>query len=403
MPWRETSSVDQRVQFIADYLTQSFSLAELCRRYGISRPTAYAVIARYEAAGAAGLMPQSRRPHTSPHATPGDVVEALIRLRARRPTWGPVKLLAALRRRAPDRPWPAPSTAGAILKRHGLVVPVRRRPRIPVAPRPLTTAATPNAVWTIDFKGEFLTRDGRWCYPLTLMDACSRYLLACQALAAPRSALVRPVLERAFQEFGLPARIRSDNGVPFAGPNVLARLSRLAVWWIRLGILPELIQPGCPAQNGRHERMHRTLKRETTRPPAGNRGAQQRRFTDFRREYNDERPHAALEMFTPAMVYVPSARPLPAALPALEYPAHFECRRVASDGGIKWRNVEINVTSVLQGEVIGCEEIADGEWALYFGPVRLGTLSERFRRVCPNGHHHGGRAPASPSPADAKS
>jgi hypothetical protein len=257
-------------------------------------------------------------------------------------------------------------------------------------------------VWTIDFKGEFRTRDGVWCYPLTLMDACTRYLLACTALAAPRSTPTRRVLEQTFREFGLPQRIRSDNGVPFAGPTTLARLSRLSVWWIHLGIVPELIQPGRPAQNGRHERMHRTLKQQTTRPPAGNRMAQQRRFVAFRREYNEERPHAALRPLTPAMAYVPSARSLPATLPPVVYPGHFAVRRVTSNGCMKWRNTVVSVSSVLMGEEVGCEEIGDGEWGIYFGPVRLGTLDERQRRIRPYVPDHGGASPAHAGSPDHK-
>jgi putative transposase len=379
--WRERSSMDERVQFVADYLTGGFTVTELCRRYGVSRPTGYQLIARYEAEGASGLLPRSRRPHTSPQTLAPAVAAAIVRLREKHPDWGPVKLIDALRLRAPTQTWPAASTAGALLKARGLIADRRRR-RPPVASRRPTTAMdTPNAVWTIDFKGEFRTQDAVWCYPLTVMDGCSRYLLACQALAAPRSQPTRAVLERVFREFGLPERIRSDNGVPFAGPTALARLSRLSVWWIRLGIVPELIEPGCPAQNGRHERMHRTLKRGTARPPAGNRAAQQRRFVAFRREYNDERPHAALGAVPPALVYVPSERVLPARVAPVTYPGHFDVRHVVSNGCIKWRNRWVSVSAVLVHEDVGLEELDDGLWGVYFGPVRLGTLDERRGRI----------------------
>src|SRR5580765_3207125 len=264
--------MDERVQFVADFLTGGYSMSELCRRYNVSRPTGYALIERYERAqGPAGLLPQSRRPHTSPHATAPSEVAAIVACRRRHPDWGPRKILDHLRLRAPDRPWPAPSTAGAILKRQGWVTARRQRRLIAPSMRPLTAMAEPNDVWTIDFKGQFRTRDGQWCYPLTVMDGASRYLLACVGLVGARSAPTRAVLERLFREYGLPRRIRSDNGVPFAGPTTLARLSVLSVSWIRLGIVPELIQPGCPAQNGRHERMHRTLKARTARPPAASR------------------------------------------------------------------------------------------------------------------------------------
>ena len=240
--------MDERVRFVADYLSGAFTMTDLCRRYGVSRPTGYQLVERYEASGAAGLTPRSRRPHTHPQTMSSAIAAAIVALRHKHPDWGPVKLLDRLRRQAPDQPWPAASTAGALLNARGLIG-ARRRRRPPAASsRPPSAMSAPNAVWTIDFKGEFLTRDALWCYPLTVMDGCTRYLLACRALAGPRTAPTRAVLTELFREYGLPQRIRSDNGVPFAGPTALARLSRLSVWWIHLGIVPELIQPGCPAQ-----------------------------------------------------------------------------------------------------------------------------------------------------------
>lgn len=382
--------MDERMGFVADYLSGGFTMTELCERYHVSRPTGYALVARYQQEGPAGLVARSRRPHCTPAATPVAVARAVVALRRGHPDWGPVKLRDRLALRAPDQPWPAPSTIGALLKREGLVSRRRRRREIPSAPRPATTMDTPNAVWTIDYKGEFRTGDGHWCYPLTLMDGCSRYLLACAALPHPRLQPTRAVLERTFREYGLPACIRSDNGHPFAAPRALARLSRLAVWWIRLGIVPELIQPGCPAQNGRHERMHRTLKRATTHPPASTRVTQQRRFRAFVREYNEDRPHAALGGLTPSMIYAPSTRPWTGGVPPVTYPAHFEVRRVNGSGAMKWRNRVVSVSLVLTGEEIGLEERADGEWAVYFGPARLGILDERLGRIQPVSHDHGG-------------
>jgi transposase InsO family protein len=386
--------MDERVRFVADYLTGTFTMTALCERYGVSRPTGYQLLARYDAEGAAGLAERSRRPHTPPQATPTALVEAIVALRRKHSDWGPVKLLDWLRRHAPDRPWPAASTAGARLKAHGLVAARRRRrDRTPTA-RPVSVMSEPNAVWTIDFKGEFRTRDAVWCYPLTVMDGCTRYLLACRGLAAPRTTPTRAVLEELFRTYGLPHRMRSDNGVPFAGPTALARLSRLSVWWIRLGIVPERIQPGCPAQNGRHERMHRTLKRATARPPAGNRAAQQRRFGVFQREYNEDRPHAALGALTPGMLYVPSSRALPIVLPPMVYPGHFDVRRVKNNGCISWHTRPVSMSHALIGEDVGLEEIDDGVWAVFFGPVRLGTFDERLGRVHPVGRLHAGRASA---------
>lgn len=238
----------------------------------------------------------------------------------------------------------------------------------------------PNAVWCADFKGQFKTGDGRYCYPLTVTDGYSRYLLACQGLRTTATAQAKPVFARLFQEFGLPQRIRTDNGVPFA-TNTLARLSSLSAWWVRLGVLPDLIEPGKPQQNGRHERMHRTLKAETIRPAAASLAAQQRRFNRFRAEFNHERPHEALDQQTPASCYVPSARPMPRKLPALEYPDRFEVRLVSANGGIRWNKHWINVSLVCAGEYVGFEEIDDGIWNVYFGPLKLGRLLEQHLRI----------------------
>jgi hypothetical protein len=238
----------------------------------------------------------------------------------------------------------------------------------------------PNAVWTADFKGEFKTRDGVYCYPLTVCDGYSRALLACRGLPSTRTAGARPVFERLFREHGLPARIRSDNGVPFA-TIALGRLSALSAWWLRLGILPDLIEPSSPQQNGAHERMHRTLKAEATRPPTASMAAQQRVFDRFRREYNEERPHEALGQVTPASRYAPSPRPYPARLPPLEYPAHWEVRRVSRNGGVRWYDAWVNVSHVLAEEYVGFEEVDAGVWNVAFGPLVLGRFDERTLKI----------------------
>jgi hypothetical protein len=240
--------------------------------------------------------------------------------------------------------------------------------------------AAPNDTWTADFKGHFKTRNGCYCYPLTLADGCSRYLLECQALRSTEIVLAKPVFLRAFREYGLPDRIRTDNGVPFA-TTALGRLSTLSVWWIRLGILPELIEPASPQQNGRHERMHKTLKAETTRPPAATLQAQQVRFNRFRQEFNAERPHEALDQDTPASHYRPSRRTLPSRLPSIEYPGHFEVRLVSRNSGIRWKKHWVCVTHTLAGEHVGLEEVDDGLWDVYFGPVKLGRMDERRLRI----------------------
>src|SRR6185436_2359028 len=285
--------------------------------------------------------------------------------------------------------------------------PRRRRPRPGHPGKPQTPMAAPNTVWTIDFKGHFRTQDGIYCYPLTVVDGFSRYLLACKGLPHPSHDGVYRTLERTFREYGLPEILRSDNGAPFAS-QAIRRLSRLAVWWIRLGIAPELIEPSHPEQNGRHERFHRTLKDGTARPSRAILVCQQRRFDHFRHEYNHERPHRALEGDSSAMRYVASPRPYPAKPPQVEYPAHFEVRRVSRNGGIRWKHTSliatnngwVNVSSVLAEEYVGLEEIADGVWSMYFGPVLLGRFDERTKRLYGNLRSTKTTTPLSPMSSD---
>lgn len=300
MPWNETSPMDQRTQFIADYLRDTLTVTELCQLYGISRKTAYKWIDRYLRHGPAGLEERSRRPRHSPNETAPEIVAAFLEARRRHPSWGAKKLLTLVHKRHPRWDLPGRSTVCDILSRNGMVPKKRQRRRLGHPGKPTSTILAPNDVWSADFKGQFKTGDGIYCYPLTVTDGYSRYLLGCQALYSTAVAGAKPVFTRLFKEYGLPQRIRTDNGVPFA-TNTLARLSALSAWWVRLGVLPELIEPGKPQQNGRHERMHRTLKAEATRPPAGNLAAQQRKFNRFRAEYNEERPHEALDQQTPAI------------------------------------------------------------------------------------------------------
>jgi putative transposase len=376
MPWSEMSPMDQRLRFIADAEKRLFTVTELCRRYGVSRKTGYKWLARYEEEGPFGLYERSRRPQRCPHRTPEGIVEAILETRRRHPRWGAKKLLKLVQKKHPRWTLPARSTVCDILMRYGMIA-KRRRPRRPGHPgRPTTTMCAPNMVWTADFKGHFKTRDGRYCYPLTIADGFSRYLLACKGLRNPDLPATRPVFARVFREYGLPRIIRTDNGAPFA-TTAIARLSRLSVWWIRLGIYPELIEPGHPEQNPRHERMHRDLKSETTRPPAATLRTQQRRFNDFRNEYNHVRPHEALNQETPASFYDPSQRAFPERLPPVEYPDHFEVRRVSTNGGIRWNSAWVNVSHVLGGEYVALEEIDSGLWTVYFGPLELGRFHER--------------------------
>jgi len=393
MPWLEMSRMDQRKQCIADVHRGLQSVTELADHFAISRKTAYTWIDRHEQHGASGLTDRSRRPRSCPHETPQPMTDGVLEVRRHHPRWGAKKLLRMLRRKHPNEAWPARSTVCDLRKRHDLVPKTRRRPRLSHPGRPLTPMTEANAIWTADFKGQFKTRDGLYCYPLTLVDGFSRYLRACQGLRSTAIALARPIFQRTFEEYGLPRIIRSDNGVPFA-TTALGRLSRLSVWWIRLGISPELIQPAHPEQNGRHERMHRTLKAEATRPPSGNLQAQQIRFNRFRGEYNEDRPHEALDQETPGSVYQSSPRELPRTLPPLEYPGHFDVRLVSRNSGIRWKKHWVCVTHTLAGEYVGLEEVDDGLWDVYFGPVTLGRMDERILRI----EDHKGRTVRRTSP-----
>jgi len=380
MPWSSTIPMDQKTKFIADHLRGTFSISELCTSYGISRKTGYKWIDRYLHEGPAGLEDQSRKPYRAPNATSVHIVEALLEVRGHHPSWGAGKLLAFIAKR--HRGWglPARSTANEILKRHGLLAKKPNRRRIGHPGKPMLSMDAPNECWCADFKGQFKTMNGIYCYPLTVTDGYSRFLLACHGLTSTKVDEAKPVFTRVFKEYGLPSRIRTDNGVPFA-TNTLARLSQLSAWWVRLGVMPELIEPGKPQQNGRHERMHRTLKAETTRPPSNSRLAQQRQFDRFRTEFNQERPHEALGMKTPASLYTPSPREMPDRLPPLVYPDHYEVRYVSANGGIRWASQWVNVSTTCVGEYVGLEEIDDGIWNVYFGPLKLGRLLERQMRI----------------------
>jgi putative transposase len=319
MPWLEAVPMDQRDRFITDWQHGLYSMTELCARYGISRKTAYKWLARFEAGGRPALRERSHAPHRCPHRVGEDVAEALSAARGAHPSWGPAKLLDWLARRRPELPRPAVSTAGDLLARRGLVTSRRRRrPSQHPGVVPPTTAE-PNDLWTVDFKGQFRTRDGIYCYPLTLADQHTRYLLACQGLCSTKGDQARRVLEWACRTSGLPRAIRSDDGVAFATAGIHG-LSQLNVWWLRLGIQHQRILPGQPQQNGAHERMRRTLKAEACRPPRDSLGARQRAFNTFRQLSNEERPHTALAGEPPASQYAVSPRPYPSRLPTLEYP-----------------------------------------------------------------------------------
>ena len=380
MPWKEELPMDQKTQFISEYLRDSLSFTELCQRYHISRKTGYKWINRYQALGPAGLLDRSRRPHSSPDRTPEAVRMAVCEARRHHPSWGAKKLLKLLERKEPHCSWPSRWTVCEILKREGLVRQKTRRRKVGHPGKPTSIATASNEVWCVDFKGEFKTRDGRYCYPLTVTDSYSRYLIGCQGLLSTETRGAKEVFARLFKKYGLPEAIRSDNGTPFAS-TALGRLSQLSVWWIRLGIRRELIEPGKPQQNGQHERMHRVLKAETTRPPAARLAQQQRLFNGFQREYNEERPHEGIGLKTPASMYEPSARLLPKEVPALVYPAHFETRLVSKNSGIRWNSQWVAVSQTCAGLHVGLEQVDHGLWDVYLGPVKLGRLLEEKLRI----------------------
>lgn len=374
MPWQVSDPMSQRVRFVAEVADGVFSMTELCHRYGISRKTGYKWCDR-----GGELRDRSRRPRKPRTTAPGTMAR-IIALR-RQYGWGPRKLRRLLLT-AGVAPVPARATIALILKREGLIARRARRPPRQAAPAAHTAMAAPNVVWTADFKGEFRTGDGAWCYPLTVVDGFSRYLLTCTGLARPRTTPTRRVFERVFRTYGLPQVVRTDNGEPFASAITIGRLSRLSVWWIRLGIHVEHIAPGRPDQNGRHERFHRTLLEATLHPQAARDGtAQQRRFRAYRRLYNEVRPHESLNDQTPAALYRPSPRPFPTRVPSLEYSAAHVVRRVGPSGSFMWHQHHVPLSRVLTGEDVGLLPIGDGRWTVYFGSFRLGQFDERLRRI----------------------
>ena len=372
MPWKEVSVMDERLRFVARIL-EGEPMTDLCREFGISRKTGYKIFGRYREEGPVALCDRSRRPVRYANQLPEQVERLLVATKKDKPNWGARKIRELLVRKLDgDYRVPSVSTVHAVLDRHGLVTRARKR-RDKASGTPLSPGLAPNELWCTDFKGEFKLGNGKYCYPLTVTDHASRFLLSCEALESNREMPVIEHFERLFKDRGLPAAIRSDNGVPFASPNGLYTLSKLSVWWLRLGIAIERIKPGHPQQNGRHERMHLTLKREATRPPGMNFLQQQARFDGFIREFNEERPHEALAMKCPAELYAPAARPY-RGLPDVEYPFHDREALVTACGRICMHRKRINISTVLAGQKLGIKEVDDGIWLVTFLDYDLGYI-----------------------------
>ena len=372
--------MDEKVRFVFEYERDEQTMTDLCSTFGVSCECGYTWLRRYRQNGLSGLVEIDRASHCHPNQTEAVIEEAVVGLRQAHMTWGPRKLKRILERDQPGRGWPAVSTMGEIIKRAGLVVARKKRRKTEPYTAPLAHAVESNRVWCADFKGWFRSGDGTRIDPLTITDACSRYLLRCQAVEKTETERVRAIFEAAFREYGLPEAIRTDNGAPFAS-SAVGGLSRLAVWWIKLGIVPERIEAGHPEQNGRHERMHRTLKLDLK--PAEDWRGQQRELDRFRQDYNQVRPHEALGMMTPASVYAPSERAYPARLPELEYPDQMQVRTVKSHGHFRWNKHDVFLSEVLWGEPVGLLPVDDGVYAVHFAHMPLGLFDERRLRVLP--------------------
>lgn len=386
--------MDERMKFVA-HLLDGQSMSELCRVFGISRKTGYKIWSRYQKNGVEAFADRSRRPYRHANQLPMQVEKTIVSMKKDKPSWGAPKIRELLCRKYPEIKPPAKSTVHAVLDRHGLVK-RRKRRRCPVEGTPLSYSKAPNDLWCADYKGEFMLGDKRYCYPLTITDHVSRFLLACEGLETTKEQFAFSVFERVFQEYGLPKAIRTDNGVPFASPNALFHLSKLSVWWLRLGIEIERIEPGCPQQNGRHERMHLTLKKEATKPAGQNFLQQQEKFDRFIEEYNTQRPHAALGMKYPVEVYSQSQRAYEG-LPDVEYPFHDRTITVTHCGRICIEKRKISLSRALAGQPVGMREVADGMWLVSFMDYDLGYFDDEDDRVEPIGNPFGPRVlPLSP-------
>ena len=389
MPWKERTIVEERMRFVLR-LKDGESMASLCREFGISRVTGYKIYERYEECGLEGLTDRAKRPYRYANQLPPQVEAMIVATRRERPTWGARKIRERLLRKLPSEvKVPACSTIHTVMDRHELV-PRQKRSRTKAQGTPLSPGLTPNTLWCTDYKGEFMLGDKRYCYPLTLTDHASRFILLCEAMESVREQPVFTVYERIFKERGLPDAIRSDNGVPFASPNGLFNLSKLSVWWLRLGINIERIKPGRPQQNGRHERMHRTLKAEATRPAGSNFLQQQAKFDAFIDEFNNERPHEALNMKCPAEVYQPSIREY-RGIQEPHYPFHDKTVTVTNCGRLCIYRKKINLSSSLAGQAVGIKEVDEGIWLVSFMQYDLGYIDLEEKSLQPLDNPFGAR------------
>ena len=376
LPWKQTDPLREQRDFIEAWSGEvETPFTVLCRRFGIAPKSGYKRVQRFRQFGRTGVGDITRAPHTHPNATPHTIAEMLVEMKLKHMTYGPRKLVALLQRSHPELGLPAPSTVGRILKDRGLVRPRKRHQRSAPWTAPFSDVQEPNDTWCADFKGWFRTGDGARVDPLTITDSASRYLIACKGLKRPTYEETRPIFEISFREFGLPDAMRTDNGPPFS-TVALGGLSRLSVWWIKLGIIPERIRPGHPEENGRHERMHRTLKEATASPPRSSLRTQQKSFDEFIEEYNEVRPHEALGQNPPASFYRPSNRSYPERVEEPEYASGVATRRVRTNGEIKWKGHKIFLSQALVGEPVGFQQISERTWAIYFGPLQIGLLDE---------------------------
>ena len=379
MPWKECNIMDERMRFVSRLL-EGETMSSLCREFNISRKTGYKILGRYRDCGLEGLNDRNRRPYRQANQLPVQIETEIVRLKKEHPTWGAAKIRERLHRLHPDIHCPAVSTVHAVLDRNNMVKRKSRRQRLKREGTSLTSPNHPNGLWCADYKGEFMLSDRRYCYPLTITDYASRYLIRCEGLQTTKEVYAFSVFEQAFKDFGVPTAIRTDNGVPFASPNVLFNLSRLSVWWLRLGIAIERIKPGNPQQNGRHERMHRTLKEETTRPAAPNFLQQQDRFDRFIDVFNNQRPHQAINMKCPGDLYQPSRRRY-VGLPDLEYPFHDKTITVTSCGRICYKSMKVNFSQVFAGQKVGIKQVEDNIWLVSF--MEYDSLPDRRLLITP--------------------